>query len=370
MRAHIALFMFAALAPAGTSQTRIELLNQPDNDGLFIEDGVAGLQYIYDVYIPSGGSGAFQIGGLNGPLGIEGTFRASDCAWWRSPVGAPQFQSLWQAWYSSSVEPSFSAFWNDPAAVGVQSTNVWHFNHNHDTGASGIGPLFPPGPVEWAMDNIWHVPTDYGPTSEYFFPGPGFGAQATGDTGAAYHAVTGIFIGGALALQATIRVVAPYLPDEINWYIDAPLSGKAEGPNGTPIFHLDADVPSISASAGGQQTLDLYAPRSRAGNLYLLLASASGTFPGFVLDSVPIPLNPDAFTLAALQIPNTQTYGNTLGFLESDGNVQMNITVPPGIAPPAIVGAQLHHASVVIDVLSSPAFTVGASNAQGLSFTP
>ena len=367
MRIIPALCAISALATTGLSQARIELINQPKVEGIFVEDGVAGYQYVYDVYMPSGAAGGFQLGGDLGPLGAQGGFVASDSAWFRAPASGNDYASIWQAWYSSSVAPTFSALWNDPAAYGDKPTDQWFTNHTHHNGSSGIGPLFPAGPVEWARINSWHLPSDYGTTSEYFFPGPGYGAQATPSTGAPYHAITGIFIGGGLELQATVRVVAPYKSDEINWYIDAPVSGTMSGPSGLAIHHLVSDVSSISSYAGGQQVLDLYAPRSEAGFAYLLMASVTGVSPGFVLDGVAIPLNIDAYSIAMLGIPNSGPYSNGFGFLEPDGSVQITITVPGGVATQ---GLQMHHACAVFDVLTFPPKIAGASNAQVLDFGP
>ena len=83
-----------------------------------------------------------------------------------------------------------------------------------------------------------------------------------------------------------------------------------------------------------------------------------------------IPLNVDAYSIAMLGIPNSGPYSNGFGFIESDGNVEMTITVPPGVAPSALVGMQLHHACALFNVLVFPPKIAGASNAQELGFTP
>ena len=381
MRPCQAFVALASLSIAVHAQgQRIELINDPANEGIFVEDGVAGLQYVYDVWINSGGAGAFQIGGAQGPLGSAGTFVASESAWHRDPTLDGARAGVWQAWYSSSIGNSCGLFgcegidYNDPAGVGIFPIIAWDLNGVHHDGSSGQGPFFTPGaPIPWVRDNIWHTVLDYGSTSEYFFPGPGFGAATTPSEGTAWSTATGVFIGGALGLQATARIVSPYEPGDINWYIDAPTSGATIGPNGAPILHLDADVSSISLASGGAQNLDLYSPPSVfAGQLYLLLGSTSGTSPGTPLGGgITLPLNVDAYTLVVAQFAGGGLYPGAVGTVDADGRANAAVNLPAGLSGAALVGLSLDHAFVTIDLLSAagPEIT-GATNAVPLTLLP
>jgi len=246
--------------PTTTSQV-IQLCNDPLADGLFTEDGVTGYQYIYDVYTTSGCCGSWHLGGSIGPLGTAGEFVAEDSAWWRATPNDPSIRGVWQTWSNLSVTDDGGATthqsglfggaalslstptWSehDGAAVGDTraSFNTWDTSvtFNPINNWFNDGATVPAGsPLPWAADNTWHAPNEYGYSSEFMMPGTNFGSGGiTDDKGVGWQSFTTTFSGGALGLQQTIRIVAPYEPGSINWYLDAPINGAVTGPNGAPV---------------------------------------------------------------------------------------------------------------------------------------
>ncbi|REK45949.1 MAG: PEP-CTERM sorting domain-containing protein [Planctomycetota bacterium] len=234
----------------------IVLCNDPVADGLFTEDGVTGYQYIYDVFLGSGCCGTFMIGGSLGPLGSAGTFNAQESAWYRSgPSG--EFPGVWQVWGTLQVtddgvnshrvggfggggSPVSSVPGNvwtqtDGAALGDTRTDVWDTTVGHNQTLFGN---LQGDPIPWARNNDWHLPSEYGYSTELFIPGFAFGTAGQDPTkGLAWQSLTSTFGGGNVELQHTIRVVSPYEPGSINWYHDRPNSGVVTGPNG-PLINL------------------------------------------------------------------------------------------------------------------------------------
>ena len=131
---------------------------------------------------------------------------------------------------------------------------------------------------------------------------------------------------------------------------------------------LDADVDSISLSAGGVQNLTLTLGPKHAFETYFVLGSASGTSPGVPLDGKVLPLNLDAyFTLTAVG-PNAPPLVNTFGTFDATGITTAQIVVPAGFSP-SLAGVTLHHAYLSI-VLAPVAFVDLISNACALTFVP
>lgn len=148
------------------------------------------------------------------------------------------------------------------------------------------------------------------------------------------------------------------------------LFGKLE-PTSKIVFYLgpraDVDVPSVSLSAGGTQTLSLNAgPTVGPGELYLVAGSVTGTQP-FVLNGISVPLQLDAYTTFTATSANQTLFTNTLGFLDGQGMATAQVTLPAGTSP-SLAGATLHHAMLGLD-LGSGALTF-ASNAVDLLLVP
>jgi len=108
---------------------------------------------------------------------------------------------------------------------------------------------------------------------------------------------------------------------------------------------LSADTELLAAATGGTQTLALDAGPTHGGSDFVMLGTLSGTWPGFVLGGVTIPLNLDAYFVQTLTSPSSTTMIGGLGQLDPLGRATVQVVVPTGF--PAGVGLTAHHAFVV-----------------------
>ena len=106
---------------------------------------------------------------------------------------------------------------------------------------------------------------------------------------------------------------------------------------------LTACPPAISVGAGGKQSLAIDAGPGFAFNLYFVIGSTAGTFPGFPFEGVHIPLNLDFYLLYSFTNPNEGPLVSTLGTLSATGTATAQFNLADG-GPPAFVGLQLNHA--------------------------
>ena len=137
---------------------------------------------------------------------------------------------------------------------------------------------------------------------------------------------------------------------------------------GTP-YSLTASPAQLSLTNGGTQSFELDAGVEWAGDLYVLLGSASGTSPGFPVDSAVVPLNPsDLWFVFTLLHANTPPLSQSLGLLDAEGKASASLTIPPA-APPELEALTLNHAFVVLD-LSALNHVSFASNPVSLTFSP
>jgi len=129
---------------------------------------------------------------------------------------------------------------------------------------------------------------------------------------------------------------------------------------------LCASPGSISLSAGGAQSYVLSAGSDRAGEIYWIVGSATGTSPGLTGSGVTLPLNYDVYMQFTLDLPNLWI-ANSLNFLDAQGQSTASLTFPAAFDP-TLAGLQLHHAYVVLD--TAPITPIFASNAQPLTLVP
>ncbi len=128
-----------------------------------------------------------------------------------------------------------------------------------------------------------------------------------------------------------------------------------------PVPALDARFERISIASGGFQGLTLDAGPARAGELYVILGSASGTVPGLLLDGLVLPLNFDAYLLSTLKNFNKGAYKRTLGFLDSDGRADALIRIPAHAVAGSAAGLVLNHAFAIVDpIFGTLEFASGA----------
>ena len=112
---------------------------------------------------------------------------------------------------------------------------------------------------------------------------------------------------------------------------------------------LVGSPPSVSVAAGGTHSLELNAGPAHSGLLYIVAGSASGTSPGQVIAGAPIPLVSDWYFLHTLTKPNQAPLFGSRGYLDLSGRATISLVVPAG-TDPALAGATLNHAAVVIDL--------------------
>ena len=106
-----------------------------------------------------------------------------------------------------------------------------------------------------------------------------------------------------------------------------------------------------SLSAGTPVNFALDAGAARAGNLYLLIGSASGTSPGLLLaPGVTLPLNFDGYLNFSVNFANVTPFSNTLGVLDGSGQASASWGLPAGWDP-SLAGLQLSHAFITLSPL-------------------
>ena len=126
---------------------------------------------------------------------------------------------------------------------------------------------------------------------------------------------------------------------------------------------LWSDLKGLSLAAGGSVTLDLIAGTAYAGMDYRVLATRSGTDPGIEIDDLVLPLNPDEVTRLAWLYPNSPTFENSAGTLDSLGRAQAVFNLPPDAW--FVPGDVVHFAYLLTDPRSGEA--VFASNPAPIS---
>jgi hypothetical protein len=102
----------------------------------------------------------------------------------------------------------------------------------------------------------------------------------------------------------------------------------------------------LSLSTGVPQTLALDAGAQRAGHIYLVLGSLSGTAPGLPTAAGILPLTADAYLQATLALPNTAVLQGSLGVFDALGSARARFA-PPNLS--ALHGKLVHHAYVALE---------------------
>lgn len=118
---------------------------------------------------------------------------------------------------------------------------------------------------------------------------------------------------------------------------------------------LDCGPSALSATLGGVQTMKLDGGLGNAGQLYAVVATASGTRPGFGFGPLNVPLNPDGLfteSLNSLSFGPGVPWGSTFGILDGSGKGTATFTMPPAL--PFFAGLEIDHAMVVLDPVLNP----------------
>ncbi len=126
--------------------------------------------------------------------------------------------------------------------------------------------------------------------------------------------------------------------------------------------------PGVSLGAGGPFGFFLNGGVARAGQVYLLIATTSGTAPGFTLDGQPIPLNTDVFSVLALTGAGAPPFLGYVGLLSGVGTASATLLVPPGTNP-AFAGTTVHHVLLSFDVTPIPSLDF-VSEAEAVLLLP
>jgi len=122
---------------------------------------------------------------------------------------------------------------------------------------------------------------------------------------------------------------------------------------------LIAEPSSVPVAGGVPHNFHVDCGPSQAGQLYLVLATGSGSRPGFVspFGGQKVPLNPLDLSLStdlwfdlSLNNSNSIVWPGTLGFLDANGKntTPASFVMPPGF--PVFLGTTLHHAVVAFDI--------------------
>ena len=107
---------------------------------------------------------------------------------------------------------------------------------------------------------------------------------------------------------------------------------------------------AVSATLGGLHTMNIDAGVAHAGMLYVVVATASGTRPGFAFGGATIPINIDPLTTESLNNLTTGAgvpWSTTLGLLDGNGRGTATFTMPAGF--PQFAGFDIQHVAAVLD---------------------
>lgn len=104
---------------------------------------------------------------------------------------------------------------------------------------------------------------------------------------------------------------------------------------------FSAQPRKISAANGGASEFTLQAGTGYAFSDYIILSGATGTWPGFLMNKVDVPLNPDPWTWTAIGLLNTPFMSNFMGQLDATGGAKAVFNVP-GSEDPQLMGLVLY----------------------------
>jgi hypothetical protein len=111
---------------------------------------------------------------------------------------------------------------------------------------------------------------------------------------------------------------------------------------------------NLSATYGGSVQIQFDVGTAGAGNIYLALATLSGTAPGFVWQpGFPVPLNVDFVTNAFATDPNGGVLANGLGVFDVNGRATAVLTLPPQLVQP-FVWQSVHWNFLSMDLFGQP----------------
>jgi hypothetical protein len=138
------------------------------------------------------------------------------------------------------------------------------------------------------------------------------------------------------------------------------------------VFEIGAllhGAPSISLASGGASALLVRAGPARAGDLYVMFGSFSGTSPGTVdpVSGLTLPLVYDGYTAFLIANWGGGLVAPWFGLLDAHGAANAVFAVPAGTNA-SFAGITVHHAALLVDLSSFLA--VEATNAAAVKLVP
>jgi hypothetical protein len=109
----------------------------------------------------------------------------------------------------------------------------------------------------------------------------------------------------------------------------------------------------ISCAAGGSSELTLRPGLDYAGDPYVILSGVTGTWPGFALSGIDIPLNLDDWTWCAFSMINSPILKEFMSQLDGSGWAKAEVNTP-GALLPEMIGLVLYFDYLVLEHAYSP----------------
>lgn len=132
-----------------------------------------------------------------------------------------------------------------------------------------------------------------------------------------------------------------------------------------PSTDVSGDVEAISVGAGGTQNITINPGADRAGDLYFLAGSLTGTGPT-PYGSLLVPLTADIYTDFSITQPNTPPLTGNFGTLDACGNATASFSLGAGQFP-GLAGTSAWHAYVVFTGLTAD---YASATAAQVNFLP
>lgn len=238
--------------------------------------------------------------------------------------------------------------------------NITIFNNNAP-GGSQVVEIVLPADMNGNYDFGLAAGATYGPAAPIWtYSAPGFFSSAISGTERVPNGNTLICEGS----QGRVFEVTP----AGNVVFDYTVQGPP-----TSVFHahyyehsLWASDTELSASAGGTIDFDLLPGTQNAAKIYFLLASGSGSSPGFAFGDWTVPLNIDFITDLSFNGANLPPFLNNLGVVAADGRATSQLVIPSNVLA-NMIGAQFQFAFIVLEPTGAASW---ASNAVEITLTP
>jgi hypothetical protein len=186
---------------------------------------------------------------------------------------------------------------------------------------------------------------------------------------------TGIGVQLGSALSGGVDLTGGGSPDHVIGALGDPTAGAQAGAatawsgNDTPPPVVDpprtesliAMPETLSVRGGGSQRLAFDAGVEHAHRRYLVLATMSGTDPGFMLRGQHVPLNRDVWMMISMYRRCGFGLIDGRGRLDENGQANAEFRLPRRFASPRMAGTTIHHAFIVFGGWRRPVFVSNAA---------